>query len=163
MPDPAKNARGEARRLRKAVKRRRTYANNLRDTANEMARNGEDAEFSRKLHMLADSELAIAREQEAAAKALDETVRVQTTTHFSSAQSQLRAENAMKAMQGRFAIDRVQRLTARLGLEDPAPGALAAAMEKVEDALGITRDDGVPLMGQRIERAEKAAHADITS
>ena len=163
MPDPTKNARGEAKRLRKAVKRRRTYAQNLRDTANEMARNGEDADFARRLHMLADSELAMAREDEATAKGLDETVRVQTTTHFSSPDAQLRAENAMKAMKGRFAIDRVQRIAQHLGLPDPAPGSLTAAMEEIEDALGIGRADGVPLMGARIDRAEAKAFPGATS
>jgi hypothetical protein len=159
MPDPVKNPHAEIKRLRKAVKRRRGYVENLRATARQHEASDlvVDQAFGRRLNELADEELRQARADETQAAALEAARRdpQRSAPVYSSAESQQRAENAMRAMAGRFAIDRVAALASRHGVQEPSAGSMREALDAIERVLGILHEDGVPMTGARIDNAER--------
>lgn len=156
----------DAKRLRKAVKRRRGYAESLRHTATETraqaqaSGNDEDMGFAVRLDALADAELALARDEEAQAKEIEAQRPGFAKALFgdhSSAEMQERARRAMAAISGRMAIDRIHYLLAHLKLE--RTGDNHVDMREVEKRLGLTEQvnpKGKPRMqlGGRIDLAE---------
>lgn len=156
MPDPKKHTHAEIKRLRKSVKRRRGYVENLRMSARSLTTD-EDAAFVERLHALADDELASARNEETqAAMLIAEKDRNAGNglPSYSSAESRQRAENAMTAMTGRFAIDRVKRLAEHHGVGDPNAGSMRVTLDAIEATIGIVHYGDLPMTGKRIDLAE---------
>lgn len=163
MPDPIKKPRQEAKRLRKSVKHRRQYAQSLRDTVARLrdqafidnaASNSEQVRFADGVDRLADHELSLARSEEAEARTLE--ARVTPTSAYSSPAMRERAEKAMKAIEGRMAIDRIRHLLERYGMTQAGSNDLS--MQAVEQQLGIVHLDGKPQLGRRIDLAETAIY-----
>lgn len=156
MPNPDTHPKGETKRLRRAVKRRRVYADNLKASAAAIMADmptDDRIAFAERLRDLADAELATAREEQKAADAL-ETRHAQPAHHpYSSQEMKERADRAMKAVAGRLSIDRAHHMLDELGISHDRP-ALGEAMNEVEKTIGIQHLGDRPLMGIRIQLAE---------
>jgi len=159
----------EAKRLRKSVKRRRVYADNLRNSVAEIRAAAqasgveEDVRFADRLDALADSELATARAEETQAKEI-EAQRPPFSNAlfggFSSQESRERSERAMASMAGSFAVDRVRHL---LGHHKITPsGDNHLDMREVEKRLGLT-ERVEPKGGPRMQMGARIALAETTA
>lgn len=159
MPASNKQSHAEGKRLRKAVKRRRTYAENLKRTIADMKAAGplDDAEilFIDQLFDLAEAELAQARADEQAAKSIDVALTAKPHGDYSSAEMKARAERAAEAIKGRMTVDRVRHMLAELGQPDET-ASTGEGMDLVETLMGTQHPEGRPQMGVRVANAETA-------
>lgn len=164
MTEPKKTAK-EAKRLRKSVKRRRSYVESLRITEAEVrasamvSGNEDDARFADRLRDLAESELATAREEEKTAKEIEGQNRSFSSLFggHSSVEMQARAQRAIEAVKGRLASDRIQHLLDHHKIERSGDNDLdMMAVEKILGITEIVRPKGKPRlqMGARITLAE---------
>lgn len=163
-----KTTQNHAKRLRKSVKRRRGYAENLRSSvaatraAAQASGSREDAAFADRLDELANAELATAREEEAQAREAESQLRGGGTASFSgfsSAEQRERSDRAMAAMTGSFTRDRIGHLLAHHNLE--RTGDNHADLMEIERRLDLTdqvNPKGLPRMqvGGRVTLAETA-------
>lgn len=156
----------EAKRLRRSVKNRRLYVDNLRRTARTLRGDVDgperepNAAFAAQLDGLADRELAAAREEDRQARDIETRPKGEATWRPDPGQAR-RAAEVMTRLAGSFARDRVEHLLGTLGIADTGSD-LGAAMTEVERRLGIigqTQPEGGPrmLMGARIDLAETTA------
>ena len=155
MPDPEKKPKAEAKRLFKSAKRRRRYAEQLRQSARE--HETPEPALAERLERLAASEYAEAAMEERSARELE--ARTVPPPFSRNPHATEQAERAMAAMKGRFAIDRAERLSRvhRAGLDRTA--GMGAVMAAVEARLGIDHGADAPLMGRRLAIAEEASLA----
>ena len=154
MPDPTRHPQAETKRLRRAAKRRRRYSDDLRASVVELE--SSEPAFAARLARLADDQWAEASRDAARALEIErEAAAARAAAPYSSPQSKERAERALAAMDGRFAIDRARALAVRAGVDpDLALGAMVAALEA---AAGVVHADPRPPMGARIDRLEADA------
>lgn len=157
----------DAKRLRKSVKRRRGYAENLRNSvatmraAAQASGSREDEAFADRLDELANAELATARDEEAQAREVESRLRGggSASASFSSTEQRERSERAMAAMSGSFTRDRIEHLLAHHGLG--RTGNNHDDLQEIERRLDLTEQvnpKGGPRMqvGRRVILAETA-------
>ena len=146
----------ETKRLRRSVNRRRIYVNNLRQSAKDL-RSGDPSDdsfdFARRIDGLADSELALARDEEARAAAMDAEILRPLDHGYSSDAARDAAERAMAAMKGRFAVDRVKAALDALGIVTSGNG-MAGDLTQLECRLGIEHA-ALPQTGARLRIVEE--------
>lgn len=167
MTDQSKTTRKEAKRLRKAVKRRRTYVENLRRTASDLraaaqaSGNPDDAAFADRIDLLADAELAEARDEEtravASETAANDRASVLSRSEYSSEEQRARALRASEAIKGRMSGDRVAHLVEHIALKPTRDNNLD--MEAVEKHYGLL-DQVNPTEGPRLQMGRRIALAE---
>ena len=156
----------QAKRLAKAVKRRRLFAEQLRVEANATRAYAQtldnraglvETQFANRLDELATRELDTANEEEQAHRETAGTLRAVVAATPMSPDQEARAARAYTALSERGSVARIQYMCEKFGVGiDHAPGELMKRIESLLDENDMSAPDQRMAMtlGQRINHAE---------